>query len=105
MKVYGSVVDGETRCTHYHSRKDIIAIKFKCCNRYYPCYRCHEEDANHEIEQWAKEEFGNKAILCGHCQTELTITEYMQSSRCPNCNHLFNEGCAAHYPLYFQVGE
>ena len=29
--VYGSIVDHETRCIHYHTQLDIIAIKFKCC--------------------------------------------------------------------------
>ena len=54
MQVYGAVVDEETRCTHYHTEKDIVAIKFKCCDRYYPCYLCHEEYADHPIERWAK---------------------------------------------------
>lgn len=103
MKVYGAVVDEETRCTHYHTEKDIIAIKFKCCDRYYPCYYCHEEHANHEVERWTKTQFDIKAILCGHCKTELTINEYMQTSQCPTCDSLFNERCAAHYPIYFEM--
>lgn len=105
MKVYGAVVDDETRCTHYHTEKDIIAIKFKCCNEYYPCYRCHEEYAVHKIERWEKHEFDVKAILCGHCKTELTIYEYMNTRQCPNCLHSFNERCEAHYPVYFQVDD
>ena len=43
LKVYGSLVDNETRCIHYHTFLDIIAIKFKCCEKYYPCYQCHNE--------------------------------------------------------------
>lgn len=31
-KVYGSLIDTETRCRHYFTEEDIIAIKFKCCN-------------------------------------------------------------------------
>ena len=42
-KVYGSLIDTETRCRHYFTEEDIIAIKFKCCNKYYPCYKCHNE--------------------------------------------------------------
>ena len=103
MEIYGAVVDEETRCTHYHTEKDIIAIKFKCCNRYYPCYHCHEEHANHEIERWEKQEFSTLAILCGHCKTELAINEYMQTNQCPNCNSPFNERCGAHYPIYFSI--
>lgn len=29
-KVYGSLIDTETRCRHYFTEEDIIAIKFKC---------------------------------------------------------------------------
>ncbi|MEI2340752.1 hypothetical protein V8V71_18610, partial [Priestia megaterium] len=39
--VKGDTVDSETRCMHYRTDKDIIAIKFYCCNTYYPCYQCH----------------------------------------------------------------
>ncbi|MFJ8065900.1 CHY zinc finger protein [Psychrobacillus sp. NPDC096426] len=102
MKVFGAVVDNETRCTHYHTEKDIIAIKFKCCNRYYPCYKCHEEDADHKIERWPKQQFGELAILCGSCQKELTIHAYMHTASCPHCQATFNERCSAHYPIYFE---
>ena len=33
--VKGNGVDKETRCLHYHSEVDRIAIKFYCCNSYY----------------------------------------------------------------------
>lgn len=45
--VKGRTTDDQTRCIHYHSAVDIIAIKFKCCNTYYPCFYCHEEEAGH----------------------------------------------------------
>lgn len=48
-KVYGSLIDTETRCRHYFTEEDIIAIKFKCCNKYYPCYKCHNEFEKHAI--------------------------------------------------------
>ncbi|MFD1334775.1 CHY zinc finger protein [Oceanobacillus iheyensis] len=101
IKVYGKVVDDQSRCEHYHSEKDIISIKFKCCNTYYPCYKCHQECENHEIERWQKEDFDEKAILCGACQTELTINEYMNVSSCKNCHASFNGNCQLHYHLYF----
>ena len=40
--IKGTVLDKETRCAHYHSEIDRIAIKFFCCNTYFPCYECHE---------------------------------------------------------------
>lgn len=103
MHIYGSVIDDETRCIHYHTEKDIIAIKFACCDRYYPCYKCHEEHAHHPIQRWSKEQFDTLAILCGACHTELTIRQYLNSTHCPHCHALFNDRCEAHYPIYFEM--
>ena len=104
IPVYGVDVDEETRCAHYHLEKDIIAIKFKCCGRYFPCHLCHEEVADHPAEQWGLNEREEKAVLCGHCGSELSIKAYMESgSSCPTCKAAFNPGCARHYPLYFKV--
>ncbi|WIZ15667.1 CHY zinc finger protein [Staphylococcus aureus] len=72
-KVYGSLIDTETRCRHYFTEEDIIAIKFKCCNKYYPCYKCHNEFEKHAIE------------------------------RCPNCQSRFNNRCKYHYHIYFEI--
>lgn len=101
-KVYGQVIDDETRCTHYHSERDIIAIKFRCCKKYYPCYKCHNEAETHTIAVWEKSEYDEHAILCGVCKHQLKINEYMNSQRCPRCTSEFNPGCANHYHLYFQ---
>ena len=102
-KVYGKLLDDETRCEHYHSPLDIIAIKFKCCDKYYPCYQCHEATADHPAQTWSKDEWDIKAILCGVCKNELTINEYMRSGNyCPNCKAAFNPNCSKQYHLYFQ---
>jgi uncharacterized CHY-type Zn-finger protein len=102
--VYGKPIDHQKRCVHWHSALDIIAIKFKCCGKYYPCYSCHEETANHPAIVWPASEFNEKAILCGVCGHELTINEYMQCrNTCPDCASAFNPGCANHYYLYFET--
>src|SRR5258705_4448908 len=102
--VKGKLVDDQTRCVHYHSPLDIIAIKFKCCQDYYPCFECHAETAGHKAEQWSKEEREVKAILCGICNTELTIREYFDSANaCPHCKSAFNPNCSRHYHLYFET--
>ncbi|MBU9723268.1 MULTISPECIES: CHY zinc finger protein [Bacillaceae] len=106
VNVRGVRVDEKTRCAHYNTDRDIIAIKFKCCHTYYPCHLCHEEMADHPAIQWGMDERDQVAILCGGCGTELTINEYMDSrsgsaSACPNCHASFNEGCRNHYHLYF----
>ncbi|HUG27919.1 MAG TPA: CHY zinc finger protein [Gemmatimonadales bacterium] len=97
--------DRETRCAHYHGPLDRVAIRFRCCQRYYCCHACHEECESHEAVPWPPEEFDLAAVLCGACGQELTIYEYLASgSRCPRCDAGFNPRCAAHYPRYFQVG-
>lgn len=104
VKIYGNILDDETRCSHYQSSLDVIAIKFKCCGRYYPCYQCHEEAAGHKAQVWEESEWDQTAILCGVCKTELTINEYMHSGNCcPKCNTGFNPKCSTHYHLYFQT--
>jgi uncharacterized CHY-type Zn-finger protein len=101
--VLGVKVDHETRCSHYHTERDIIAIKFKCCDTYYPCHLCHEEVTGHLAVLWDPTERAEKAILCGRCGTELTIEGYMTSgSICPTCQGQFNPGCERHYHLYFK---
>lgn len=104
VEVQGIDIDAETRCAHWHSELDIIAIKFKCCGRWYPCFECHAELADHEPEVWPKDEFHTEAILCGSCGYQLTIAEYFNcDSTCPKCRRKFNPGCAKHYHLYFDV--
>jgi uncharacterized CHY-type Zn-finger protein len=101
--IKGINVDEETRCGHYHTEKDIIAIKFKCCDTYYPCHKCHDEVADHEPVLWGREEWNEKAVLCGKCRSELSILQYMNcQSSCPYCQAPFNPGCSNHYHLYFE---
>lgn len=103
-KVYGVDVDAQTRCAHWHSPIDIIAIKFKCCKRFFPCYECHAEMETHQPEVWSKDEFETKAILCGVCGHQLSVSEYLAcDSICPQCASKFNPGCAKHYHLYFET--
>lgn len=102
--VNGTNVDAQTRCEHYHKEIDIVAVKFKCCGEWFPCFQCHRENTNHELQIWKQNERGTKAILCGNCRRQLTIQEYMNCDFvCPNCRASFNPGCANHYDLYFEV--
>lgn len=102
-KVYGPTVDSHTRCVHYHLELDIIAIKFKCCGRFYPCYKCHEQDSDHEIQTWPQEDLarGEKVILCGDCGALLDFGQYSALSKCVECGAHFNPKCSLHYHLYF----
>lgn len=102
-QVKGVELDKHTRCKHYHSTKDIIAIKFKCCDTFYACYSCHQELADHKAQKWRKQEYHEKAILCGKCGEKHSIEAYMNSHfSCPSCHAAFNPGCENHYSLYFE---
>ncbi len=103
-EVYGVDIDEQTRCAHYHGEPDIIAIKFKCCGRWFPCFECHLAAADHKPEVWPVDERDALATLCGACGHQLTIKEYFDcSSICPECESPFNPGCTNHYHLYFEL--
>lgn len=103
VQVKGKLTDNHTRCEHYHGALDVIAIKFRCCNEYYPCYYCHHETASHEAGLWNKNEFDTPVILCGMCGAELTINEYKSCNyKCPSCQAAFNPRCYTHNHFYFE---
>jgi uncharacterized CHY-type Zn-finger protein len=104
IAVRGHLLDNHTRCRHYHSSKDIIAIRMKCCNEYYACIDCHNEQASHAAQVWTANEYAAKAVLCGACYSEMTISEYLQcNNQCPCCNADFNPACSNHYHYYFEM--
>lgn len=104
LEVIGVDVDEQTRCAHYHSERDIVAIKFRCCGKWFPCFECHQAVAGHAAIRWPEAEFATRAILCGGCGHQLTIREYLDSaSVCPRCARQFNPGCSRHQHLYFET--
>jgi uncharacterized CHY-type Zn-finger protein len=101
--VHGVDVDAATRCAHYHGLADIVAIRFYCCGRWYPCYECHRADARHAATVWPAAEHGTPAVLCGGCGHRMTVAAYLAcDARCPSCGAAFNPGCARHHHLYFE---
>ena len=102
--ILGLDVDPQTRCAHYRSERDIVAIKFKCCGDWFSCHECHALLAGHAGQVWPKEEFDERAVLCGNCAQQLSIAEYLRSdSVCPRCQSQFNPGCTQHHHLYFEM--
>ncbi|SDH44199.1 CHY zinc finger protein [Alteribacillus bidgolensis] len=102
--VKGARPDKQSRCAHYHKKEDIIAIQFFCCGDFFCCYKCHEQICDHPPLQWPKDQWNQKAILCGACGYKLTIQEYLQCNySCPVCKALYNPACQHHYHLYFQT--
>lgn len=105
VPVRGVAVDPETRCAHYHSPQDIIAIRFACCDVFYPCHSCHQATVRHEPERWGPSQFGTPAVLCGRCRTILSIEQYLEAEHeCPACGAAFNPRCGRHHDRYFEVG-
>ena len=104
VPVRGVEVGPETRCAHYHGPRDIIAIRFLCCDAFYPCHACHEEATDHEAERWTPDQFDAAAVLCGECRSVLTIRQYLDDApTCPACGAAFNPGCARHHDRYFAL--
>lgn len=103
ITVHGVDVDDQTRCLHWRSPLDVIAIKLPCCDTYYACHECHSELVCHVPVVWPRDRFGEPAVLCGVCRTELTVDTYLSCGfTCPACGTRFNPGCANHYHLYFE---
>ena len=101
MKVEGVDVDGETRCAHYRSPRDVIAIKMRCCGIYYACKDCHDALAGHRVRTWPQAEWDEKAVLCGACGHEMSVREYLGcGNACLVCAAAFNPGCRNHYHFY-----
>ncbi|WHS29297.1 CHY zinc finger protein [Auritidibacter ignavus] len=100
--VRGPMVDEQTRCVHYHTDLDIIALRFGCCDEaFWPCFQCHDDTVDHTRQPWPRNRFDEPAVLCGVCAKLMTVAQYTEASRCPDCGSLFNPGCASHYAVYF----
>lgn len=102
-RVLGVDADRASRCAHYHSELDIIAIRARCCGDYYACKDCHDALADHPLAPWPVADFGTRAVLCGECGTQLTITEYLDcGGECTVCGARFNPRCVLHHHFYFE---
>ncbi|AGP30329.1 hypothetical protein A606_03380 [Corynebacterium terpenotabidum Y-11] len=99
-------------CVHWHSPLDVVAIRFHCCGRTYPCLHCHDEAENHPVSPWPTStatQRAEQAVLCRSCGEWLSIGEYLAvygraavAPACPHCAASFNPGCALHTGIYFR---
>ena len=101
--VMGPTVDEHTRCIHYASPLDIVAIRFHCCGEFYPCFRCHADATDHALSVWPRDEFDTQALLCGVCRATLAISDYLVADSCPACGSAFNPGRSLHHSIYFET--
>src|SRR5258708_3907276 len=101
--VKGVDLDPQTRCAHWHSPLDIIAIRMRCCRTYYACRECHDELADHAPAVGPIAGWDRAAVLWGAWGRELGARDYLACANgCPACAAPFNPGCASHYHLYFE---
>jgi RING finger and CHY zinc finger domain-containing protein 1 len=66
------------KCKHYDRSCLIHSL---CCNKWYSCRLCHDENENHIIDR-----FKISKIQCIKC-----LTEQKPSNKCINCNNKFSE--------------
>jgi uncharacterized CHY-type Zn-finger protein len=102
--VRGVNLDSETRCAHYNTALDVVAIKMKCCGIYYACKDCHDALAGHALEIWPRDDWDRPAVFCGACGTQMSIRRYLEcADACPACQARFNPGCRSHHHFYFET--
>ncbi|KHD44664.1 CHY zinc finger protein [Streptococcus hongkongensis] len=99
MTIYGLQLDNAGRCQHYHTELDIVALKCQVCQKYYACYKCHDNLEDHLFHaNPSSEKF---PVVCGNCRTYLSAEIYAKGF-CPSCLSQFNPNCQLHKSIYFQ---
>ena len=93
-KINGLLVDNESRCQHYHSPLDIVALKCYDCQKYYACYQCHDHIEDHRFRAYPCHIRQDKVVICGVCLHEMTIENYQKSISCSHCHSRFNPACS-----------
>ncbi|KAK6538910.1 hypothetical protein TWF694_010466 [Orbilia ellipsospora] len=76
--VVGTELPLKGRCAHY--RKSTRWFRFSCCNKVYPCDRCHDASA----EPRHPSEHANR-MICGACSRE----QNYRPNDCAFCGHSF----------------
>jgi len=100
----GVGVDAETRCAHYDTVRDVVALRFPCCDAYFPCFRCHDAVTDHDSERVPRGAFDEPAVICGLCGTTFSVRTYLDcEDTCPDCDGSFNPGCRRHHDRYFDA--
>lgn len=74
MIIYGINLDSKRRCKHYHTKRDVVALKCGKCQDYFACYQCHNQLRNHPFESVSVK--AASPVLCGSCYHFLTFAEY-----------------------------
>lgn len=106
--VRGVDLDPQTRCVHWRTGLDVVALRLACCAPYWACRDCHDALADHPAVPVPREDADAPHVLCGVCRSTLTVRRYhavLAADRpaCPRCGAGFNPGCARHSHLYVEA--
>ncbi|KAK9366948.1 hypothetical protein V1509DRAFT_628470 [Lipomyces kononenkoae] len=74
--VAGTALPFNGTCKHY--KRSTRWFRFSCCNRVFPCDRCHNEQSDHADEHASR-------MICGMCSRE----QNYQPEVCAYCRHSF----------------
>lgn len=75
IRVGGQPLPQNGACQHY--KKSTRWFRFSCCNKVFPCDRCHDHTSNHPCERALR-------MVCGKCSREQQFSE-----ACTFCGHAF----------------
>lgn len=68
QEYFGIGLDSSSRCYHYHTKLDIVALKCAVCQKYYACYKCHDALEEHFLQQQnLMKRFLSYAVLVVRC--------------------------------------
>ena len=74
-------------CTHYKRR---CYVKFQCCDRFWPCHRCHNNQSN--CGQKQLESRDTQMVKCVYCNKEqqltLVLPELLRFRSVPSVSHI-----------------
>lgn len=96
-KIYGKGLDKSGRCYHYHQDNDIVGLKCSTCQKYFACYKCHDELMSHNFSACDKNSY---PVICGQCGTISNFDDYAKGY-CSQCQAVFNPKCHLHWEIYF----
>ncbi|KAK9237969.1 hypothetical protein V1525DRAFT_376034 [Lipomyces kononenkoae] len=74
--IAGTALPFNGTCKHY--KRSTRWFRFSCCNRVFPCDRCHNEQSGHADEHASR-------MICGMCSRE----QNYQPEVCAYCRHSF----------------
>jgi len=74
-------------CTHYNRSCMILA---PCCNKFYPCHRCHDSNEDHQLDRSSV-----VTIMCKECRKIQPL-----DSHCIHCHIKFGEYYCHHCRIY-----